>query len=65
MITYADLAVWSDQLASGTGVQVVVTITYDQTNEVCANVAVARKRRSTTLNFDQTLLISILSDPVV
>jgi 6-pyruvoyl-tetrahydropterin synthase len=45
---------------------VVITIAYGENNDVCSNTAtVSRRKRATTVPFDQSLLIDILSQPEV
>lgn len=63
MIERTDVEVWSDQLGED-GTQVIVTVSFDDTNPVCTNVTSSRRKRA-TVAFDQELLITIFSNPAV
>ena len=67
MISSDNLTVWAEQLASGNGVLVVITVDYGSSNEVCTNtVTSSRKKRATSSTlFNQNLLIDILNDEAV
>jgi hypothetical protein len=63
MISASDLSLWSGTASGGEGVTVVITISFDTTNDVCSSVG-SRNKRAIVL-FDQALLINILSDQAV
>lgn len=63
MIDSEDMYLWYDQLGE-TGTKVVITVSFNDSNPVCTNVAVGRRKRA-TVSFNQELLISIFNNPAV
>ena len=52
-------------IATDNGVLLTVTVQYDETSDVCTQVASSRRKRAATVYLNQDLLLSIVANPAV